>query len=401
VNARLSIVLLLATALGTPSCADPGEQPMASSIAEGARADHHFCGWLYGASDDPAFTEQAYDTFAAHAADFDAVHPTWWWVASPTSFANHPRDQDAPCRGFHDPRVLAHTTPGGARTKLVPMIYGNHPPEFMDVHRMINDPELRRQHVQALVALATENGYDGLDLDYEHFDPAHLKDEIGPGRTGATERAAFSAFFTEAARALHEAGKTISLAVPVIVDDDDPVFDYELLSREADAIHVMNYDYHWGGDTHGGPLSPLGWVEENLDLIHGIDGGRRAGKFLMGLANYGVIGPEMGPGGLGIAHLCAPSSRCLELFHGDYEETTTHMSRCTTAGGPRYAAGRVPNVALAGGERLFFEDLASLDERIAAGARRGLGGVTYWSIGGEPGGDAFFSMIRERYPREP
>jgi spore germination protein YaaH len=55
-------------------------------------------------------------------------------------------------------------------------------------------------------------------------------------------------------------------------------------------------------------------------------------------------------------------------------------------------------VALPGGERLFFEDLASLEERIAAGARRGIGGVSYWSIGGEPGGDAFFEMIRDRYP---
>jgi hypothetical protein len=161
----------------------------------------------------------------------------------------------------------------------------------------------------------------------------------------------------------------------------------------------MNYDYHYEGDTHTGPLSPLGWVEENLDLIQGIDGGRRASKFLTGLANYGVIGPEVAPGGYGMTRLCEPSTRCLELFQGPYEETTPHMRHCSTTAKHRYAPGRIPNVALAGGERLFFEDLASLEERIAAGTRRGLGGVTYWTIGGEPDGDAFFAMVRRYYPR--
>jgi spore germination protein YaaH len=368
---------------------------------EGARADHRFCGWLYGESEDPAFTEQAYQTFVAHADELDAVHPTWWRVGSPTSFVNHAPGSATLFAGFHDPRVFAHTTPGGGRTKLVPLIGAVHPPQSEYVHRMINDPELRRRHAQALAALATENGYDGVDLDYEHLDPEHLPEGLGPGRTRATERAAFSAFFVEAARALHAAGKTLSVAVPVIGDMLEPPYDYDVLSREADTVHVMNYDYHYEDGAHVGPLAPLGWVEENLDLIHGIDGGRRAGKFLLGLPNYGLIGPDEAPDGQGIVRTCAPTSRCRELFQGAYEETTAHMGRCTASGGQRYAAGRTPNVALAGGERLFFEDLASLDERIVAGIRRGLGGVTYWTIGGEPGGDAFFALIRARYPPSP
>jgi spore germination protein YaaH len=406
-NVRPSMVPLLVTLAGAPACAGTGEAPAGDTALplegagplSGARADHRFCGWLYASPDDPASAEQAYDTFAAHADEFDAVHPTWWRVESPTSFTHHARDTDTPSWGFHDPRVLAHTTKGGGRTKLVPMIAASNLPGYLYVHRMIYDAELRREHVRALVDLAVENEYDGVDLDYEHFDPAHLQDEMGPGHTGATERAAFAEFFAEAASALHAAGKTISLAVPVIVDDDEPVYDYDALSRDADAVHVMNYDYHYEGDTHAGPLAPLGWVEDNLDLIQGIDGGRRAGKFLMGLANYGVVGPEVPPGGYDAARLCEPRSRCLELFQGPYEATTAHMSHCPTTAKRRYPAGRVPNVALAGGERLFFEDLDSLDEKIAAGALRGLGGVTYWTIGGEPGGEAFFAWVRARYPR--
>src|SRR5262245_36381858 len=98
----------------------------------------------------------------------------------------------------------------------------------------------------------------------------------------------------------------------------------------------MNYDYNFEGGPHGGPLAPLGWIEDNLDLIRGIDGGRRAGKFLLGLPNYGLIGPE--EGSEGIPRVCTPTSRCLELFHGSYEETTAHMSRCSTPSRSRYAA---------------------------------------------------------------
>src|SRR6185312_556812 len=107
-----------------------------------------------------------------------------------------------------------------------------------------------------------ENGYDGLDLDYEHLDPEHLPEGLGPGNTRETERAAFSAFFVEAAREMHAAGKTISVAVPVITDMYEPAYDYDLLSREADAVHVMNYDFHYEEGAHAGPLAPLGWVEE-------------------------------------------------------------------------------------------------------------------------------------------
>jgi chitinase len=390
-------VVLLATA-GATACSAEGAG-VAPDEAAPRRADHRFCGWLHGDDDDPAATEQGYGTFVAHADDFDAVHPTWWRVSSPTSFVNHGEGRTEPFAAFHDPRVLAHTTPGGGRTRLVPMIGASARPDYVYVHRMINDPELRRLHVEALVALATENGYDGLDLDYEHIDPAHLGADLGPGRTAESERRAYAEFVAVAARAMHAVGKTLSVAVPIVADEDDPVYDYDAISREVDAVHVMAYDYHYEGGPHAGPLAPLGWVEDGLDQVRAIDGGRRAGMFLVGLANYGLTGPEVDPGGYGFGHVCAPETGCLGLVRGGYEETTTHMLHCSMSAKHRYAAGLAPNAALSGGGRVFFEDLASLDEKLAAAEERGIGGVTYWTIGGEPGGDAFFSMIERRFPR--
>jgi spore germination protein YaaH len=64
--------------------------------------------------------------------------------------------------------------------------------------------------------------------------------------------------------------------------------------------------------------------------------------------------------------------------------------------------GRSPNAALANGDRMFFEDLGSLEEKVEAAAEGGLGGIGYWSVGGEPedpAGRSFFAMVRGHFPR--
>ena len=386
-------------AVGSPPTLEP-QGITAALPSPDPPSPHRFCGWLPSRADEAA-AEEAYDTFEAHAGELDAVHPTWWRVASPTTFANHPEDGSAPYHGFHDPRVLRHTTPGGGRTRLMPLIAATHRSETLDVHRMINDPDLRRRHVEALVALVTENAYDGLDLDYEHIDPDHLAQDFSPGQDGATEAAALTTFVSEAASALHAVGKTLSLAVPVRVDPPNPVFDYDALSSAADTLHVMAYDYHYEGGPHAGPLSPLGWVEATIADVLAVDEGRRASKFVLGLPNYGVIGPEVGPGGYGFARVCEPSSACLALTAGAYETATKHMDHCDQ-GERQYLSGRVPNAVLPGGEHLFFEDLASLEERVSAAERAGLGGITTWGIGGEPvgpSGRTYFEMVRDHFPR--
>lgn len=375
--------------------AAPGAQRASQATrapGEEVPGDHRFCGWLHEFLGDPESTELGYDTFAAHAGAFDAVHPKWWRVASPTSFENHPRGREAPFAGFHDQRVLDRTTAGGARTRLIPLIAAIDRPDVAAVHAMLHDPALRARHVEGIVALVMENGYDGIDIDYEH-----LSSVLGPSETVRAERAAFSAFIDELARALHGRGKELSLAVPAVASAKG-VFDYEALSASADHVHVMSYDYHWHGGAHVGPVAPLGWLQETVSYIGSLDGGARREKFIFGLPNYGLLGPEA-PGSGGAVVGCEPLSKCLELAGDGYETSTEHMSFCPDDEGGRLAAGRSPNRLLASGERLFFEDLASLEEKVAVAEQGGLGGVTYWSIGGEPGGAAFFSMIERHFPR--
>jgi len=230
------------------------------------------------------------------------------------------------------------------------------------------------------------NGYDGIDIDYEHLTSA-----LGPKETVEAERAAFSTFITELSRELHARGKELSLAVPVVTEPEGGAFDYDALSAAADQVHVMSYDFHWHGGPHPGPVAPLAWVKQAVSYIGSIEGGARRSKFILGLPNYGLLGRES-------VDSCEPSSKCLELVGEGYETSSDHMSECSIEGGEHLASGRTPNRVLANGDHVFFEDLSSLEEKVIAAKEGMLGGVTYWSIGGEPEGDGFFRMI-ERHIR--
>lgn len=356
--------------------------PVARFIALGAVAltlsspakppSHRFCGWLYG-SRNPSIMNGAYDTFAAHAAEMDAVHPTWYHLTSVS-------DISARSIGFEDLRVMGNTTASGKRTRLIPTIQAEDLPDRLFAHRIIHDPALRAAHVAALVDLAVSRGYDGLDLDYEHLDQT-----LGPGESRRAERAAFSAFIAEAAAAMRAAGKELTLAVPVQGGHPDEIYDYEALSAAADHVHIMGYDYHYEAGPHPGPVAPLGWIRDVVDRVGRIDGGRRKERFVLGVPNYGLRGSVV----------CSPTTSCLALAGPGYRTTTDHMKH------EGVDPGRSPNQILASGEQLFFDDLASLEEKVEVARIGGLGGVAYWAIGGEPdrpGSRTFFQMVRAHFP---
>jgi spore germination protein YaaH len=392
---RISALAITLTCLLSASCSSDLREGAAlrdTTIPLDGPRPHRLCGWIYEHAI-AADTELAYDTFAAHADEFDAIHPKWWKVASETTFVNHPLDRAEPFHGFHDPRVLDHTTPGGGRTRLMPLISATTHEEVAFIHRMINDPALRTAHVAALSTLALDNHYDGLDLDYEHLRRARQKEL--PTKTIEEERAALTAFVAALASALHAHGQELSLAIPANYGPSSE-YDLDALTLAADELHVMGYDLHYEEGDHPGPVAPLGWVQHFIDHVATIDGGRRASRFILGLPNHGVYGPPGAEPVLG----CEPLARCFELFSGPYETTTDEMDHCPEESG--IDPGRSPNVALPDGRTLYFEDLASLEEKVAAAEAGGFGGITYWGVGGEatvPGPRTFFEMVRSHFPR--
>src|SRR6185437_11475867 len=75
---------------------------------------HRLCGWLQANGYVSVDQDPSYLAFVAHASDFDAVHPMWYYLSSPTTFQA--------AYGEGSPLVLQNTTAGGKRTLLIPTI---------------------------------------------------------------------------------------------------------------------------------------------------------------------------------------------------------------------------------------------------------------------------------------
>ncbi len=334
---------------------------------------HRLCGWLQANGYVPLAQDPSYLAFVAHAAEFDAVHPMWYYLSSTTTFQA--------AYGEGSPMVLSNTTAGGKRTLLIPTIAATDGSQPQWASQMIHDATLRAQHEAAIVNLVTSKGYDGIDLDYEHLPDA--------------DKAAFSQFAAELAAQLHAQKKTLSFAVGGLTSGNWSHWDYDALSTAADQLHVMGYDYHYLG-SHPGPVAPLGWVQRVLAYIGTIGGGGRAAKFILGLPNYGLAGDDSG-----VTNWFGSSMDCINLVNGVYDVTTNHMNVCPLTNGVPIAAGRAPN-AMSSKGHLYFDDLASHEEKVAAAKAAGLAGITYWTIGGEPdrpGPQSFFQMIRSYFPQ--
>jgi spore germination protein len=122
------------------------------------------------------------------------------------------------------------------------------------ITNILHIPEVRAQHVAAIVALVQRQHYAGIDIDYEDLH--------------ASDRSTFTAFITQLASALHAKGKMLS--VDLFAKPDNRGYDqrnvaqdYQAIGQVADQVRLMGYDYHWASSGPG-PVAPIGWIRAVL-----------------------------------------------------------------------------------------------------------------------------------------
>ncbi len=135
--------------------------------------------------------------------------------------------------------------------------------------------------VRQIVGLVTANGYDGIDLDFEHF-------AFGDGRASwPTTRPAWVLFVSQLSRALHAQGKMLALTTPPIYDASRSassgywVYDWAGIAPYVDRLRIMAYDY---SVSVPGPIAPFPWVER---VVAFATTQVPSGKIQIGIASYG------------------------------------------------------------------------------------------------------------------
>jgi spore germination protein len=142
-------------------------------------------------------------------------------------------------------------------------------------HRLLTDEAVAAHAIAQIVNYILAEGYDGFDLDLEAVD--------------ADDRPAYTAFVVALGAALRAEGKALALALPAKTRDATTgwagAYDYAALSRHADLITLMAYEYSgaWGGP---GPIAPYDWVDQVLAFA---TSQIPAEKVLLGLAFYGYV----------------------------------------------------------------------------------------------------------------
>ncbi|WP_020659887.1 glycosyl hydrolase family 18 protein [Amycolatopsis benzoatilytica] len=306
------------------------------------------------------------DTTLANRQDFTG--------ASPWLFGLDAEGRVVPLYGPSDTKAvtdgLARLRGGGLN--LVPTLANVVNGRFSDqpVASIMREPAARAAHIAAIVALVTERGFGGIDIDYEEL--------------SAGDRTAFTEFVSDLAAALHGRGKTLSVALfakttDAGYDQRNLAQDYAAVGRVADEVRLMAYDYHWAASAPG-PVAPVGWVQNVLAYARTQI---PPAKIVLGIPLSGYDWPAGGDGTVvttqQVAQLVAQHQAVVRFDARSQSPTLSYDD----------SAGRFHQV--------WFENAASTRAKLDAARAAGIGGVYFWMYG--PADPGTWAQLSEAFPR--
>jgi spore germination protein len=206
------------------------------------------------------------------------AHADLWSGASPFWYRMRDEITVVPHRGAGDTRVVEELRRLGI--PVLPSVT-----ESMDAATMaglLRDPDRRAAQVRTLVDLVRDNGYDGVDLDYEAMNFG------GTAEQKAAVRSGFPTLLRELDEALGDRELAVSVPARLRAEDRNwPVYDYPAIAPSVDRFRVMAYNKTYAGGSPGA-VAPAGWVE---DVIRYTVKVVPPGKVEVGVPLYGYDWP--------------------------------------------------------------------------------------------------------------
>ena len=222
------------------------------------------------------------------------------------------------------------------------------------VSLLINDEELKKREIEKLVGLAKTNHFSGWDLDWEEI---YEKD-----------RQKYSEFTDNLADELHKSDLLLSVTVHAQEGTPDDWVgtkgqDLEELSKSADFIRVMAYDFN-NAETPPGPVTPIDKLESTLSYSAKVV---PTHKLVLGLPTYGY---DWGKNtGMAI----------------QYEDAFVLLKKYGTKGIRDNKSFALTGSYVESGVKhtLWFEDAESLKKKIEIAQRYGVYQFSLWHLAGE------------------
>jgi spore germination protein YaaH len=298
--------------------------------------------------------DAALSSVVANSDLWSEVSPFWYSATSATTIA-----------GTGDPAVVA-------------TLHGRGLPVVPTVTETLNAPQMRALLADAasraalrdqLVTLAVDNGYDGIDLDFEAMNFG------GTSSDKAAIATSFLTFLSELNAALHAQGKLLSVVVGPHTSASDPnwaVFDYAGIGSRVDRFRILTYDFHYrGGDP--GAIAPLPWTESVVAYAVSVV---PHGKVQLGVPLYGYDWPTDG------AHHSIGTAASLSTYG------ITEALRIGVAATRQYSsADAAPYFTYRDGSgtlhEVWYNDEQSTRAKMTLVGKYGLKGMAFWHVSGE------------------
>jgi spore germination protein YaaH len=305
-------------------------------------------------------------SFLAHADKIDVLSPNWYAV-----------DANGLVTGGPNPMVME--TARQHHVAVMPLVVNaGFVPE--DMHKLLVNKAAHAQTFAWLVQACKENGYTGMQLDFESVP--------------WTDRDALSEMVREAGAAFHKEGLLLTIATipnaPGAAGESGfsawiyqtwrGAYDLKAIAESVDVVCLMTYDQHssW---TMPGPVGGWQWTIENLDYALKVV---PAKKLALGIPLYGYHWwpgtPTKGPDksdkpNLTADYISAPDAVDLaKAYKGQLEWDATDRTAWTYFYRDNLR------------EWIFFTDTRTFRERYTLVKERGLQGFCSWVLGMEDPG---------------
>ena len=223
--------------------------------------------------------------------------------------------------------------------------------------RLFSDPQLQDTVLSNLLEVMREKGYVGIDMDFEYIAP---EDAEG-----------YQAFLRRAVERLRPNGFTVSADLAPKITANQPgllyeAHDYPAIGAIVDRVLLMTYEW---GYTYGPPMAvaPINQVRNVVEYaVTEIP----PAKIMMGIPNYGYDWTLPYEQGVTRAENIGNQGAVLRAARYGAE-----IQFGETAQSPFYEY-------YAGGRRhtVWFEDVRSVEAKLALADEYGLYGVGYWNI---------------------
>jgi peptidoglycan-N-acetylglucosamine deacetylase len=138
-----------------------------------------------------------------------------------------------------------------------------------DMLQMLANPVARERLAEQIEEYADAEHEPGIVVDFESMPESSMQD--------------FQHFTHDLSSALHARNLKLMVALPAA----DWSYDYKFFASQADAIILMNYDFHWPTSSPG-PIAPQDWFVKNIDNMVKLV---PPDKLIMGIATYGYDWP--------------------------------------------------------------------------------------------------------------